>query len=751
MTDFLDELRFLADDPEDYLREGGSVIFTHHGIEHALQVRQQPGAGPTIEHDGALLSVPTYVQRHILNLPRVASQISRVLDKKAEQSRARPVAFIDGPARYSGPSGEEKWSQVAERLLALLLTPEVGTTQLMQLMAPAGQGKTVLLEHLARTLARQFQPDPFPSPLLVPVDLLGRYIGTIDDAIAGSLNNTFSIPMLTQRDVIFCIRQRWMILALDGFDELVARVGPRDAFARVTELLDQLELSGTVVLSARESFFAHYRITHAISAYLRPKRGDYTTGAIELLRWTADQGVEVFSNLKSATPEADFSALRTAFDNDDEIVLHPFFLTRLASLWVQGERFETSEEMGSGRHGRVKFVLDRYIERESGEKWVDRHGNPFLTTDEHVTMLGGIAEEMWRSNAFTLDPEELRLAAEMILSEMGVERDRAEAAVDRITTHAVLTADGRGSTFLHESFFKYCFGCRLGDLIAGTRNEDLLRLAEVRELDPDACRWCAWRLQQIGASVAGIGDILSQVAQSATSLEGKTNAGLLAGATLLEVDGAEHLRLSDCVFSGGVLQGIQGSHCTFEKCKFWRADLAGTTLSECQMDECEMSGIMINSATRFDGTTFNESTFSAFELSEGGGIYDPAEIGHLIEQRGGVVKTAAAPQAIKTQKVSVHEDALQCLDRMIRWSMRTCDIAKDELEEKHGDIASNVVRIGLESGILKSINRPAGGPKKEFVRFAVDRALLREGEVRRGTGKEIDLFWNAMAKELPRT
>src|SRR5207244_1754248 len=109
------------------------------------------------------------------------------------------------------------WPDSAEGLRQHLNEKEAGTTRFVQLMAPAGQGKTVLLEQIALENARTYQPDEYPVPLLLPVDLLGRYVGTIDDAIAGSLNNTYTFPSLTQRDVVECIRHGWLILALDGF------------------------------------------------------------------------------------------------------------------------------------------------------------------------------------------------------------------------------------------------------------------------------------------------------------------------------------------------------------------------------------------------------------------------------------------------------------------------------------------------------------------------------------------------------
>src|SRR5207245_2826281 len=96
-----------------------------------------------------------------------------------------------------------------------------------------------------------------------------------------------------------------------------------------------------------------------------------------LAPWEQEQGLDVFRSLHSTTPDADLDGLLAAFEHDTEIVYHPFYLTRLASLWVRGERF-------SGASGyqdplaRSKYVIETFLNREVTEKWIDREGKPLL-------------------------------------------------------------------------------------------------------------------------------------------------------------------------------------------------------------------------------------------------------------------------------------------------------------------------------------------------------------------------------------
>jgi hypothetical protein len=462
MNEWDEVLRQLTDNPDkDYLREGGTVWLMRQGQEHLLNLKMIPSIGtavetppPGVEGKRELTPIAEYIQKVLLGLPRLAGQLIRTLDKTIGD---RPVPFVEGPAECLSGKAAQTWPNSVASLRQHLNEKEAGTTRFVQLMAPAGQGKTVLLEQIALENARAYQPHEYPVPLLLPVDLLGRYVGTIDDAFAGSLNNTYKFPSLTQRDVIECIRHGWLILALDGFDELVARVGARDAFLRISDLLEQLKGTGAVVVSARESFFDLYRITAAIRTYLQPKLGSYDTSVVKLLPWDRPQGVKVFRALDSPTPEADLDALSSVFEGDTDIIYQPFFLTRLAKLWRAGERFGGAGT-ASGGQARKSYVIETFIQRETTEKWKDRQGNPLLAAEGHNIMLAAVAEEMWRAGAFRLHLDELKLAAEVGIHQLGLPPSLVEDVKAHIPTHAVIRAADRSYAFHHDLFFYYFLG-----------------------------------------------------------------------------------------------------------------------------------------------------------------------------------------------------------------------------------------------------------------------------------------------------
>lgn len=366
MTNWSDPLAELSDIPTDFAHAGGEAMFARHGQEYVIHVRNVPGVGFCIDRindddlGNAPIPISRFVQQELLKLPRLARQIQRALDASR---KLRPTPYIDGPAHAMVGGKTVQWSEARQELQRVIAEFEPGATRLVQLVARAGQGKTVLLEEIAVNCAQAYRPDPSPSPLVLVVDLLGRYVGSIDDAIAGALNNTYLSPGMSQRDVVYCMQQNWLVLALDGFDELAARIGARDAFLRISDLVDQLKASGTVVLSARDSFFELHRISASIRTYLQPKNGTYDTWEIVLDKWSRKQGVEVFRGINSGDPDGAFTQLLNAFSNDEDLVLQPFFLTRLAQLWMNGERFEAAKGLPEGL-GRFKYVIEAFVSRE---------------------------------------------------------------------------------------------------------------------------------------------------------------------------------------------------------------------------------------------------------------------------------------------------------------------------------------------------------------------------------------------------
>jgi hypothetical protein len=688
-------------------------------------LREVPSIGVAVEVTDSAghqtwVPIAQYIQHRILDLPRLGTQITKVLERLA---KPRPAPYVDGPAELVTPPQSQYWIETKKKLMEFLSLPEAGTTRLVQLMGSAGQGKTILLEEVARDAALSYKPHPYPTPLLLPIDLLGRYVGTVDDAIAGSLNNTYLFTGLTQRDVALCIRQRWLILALDGFDELVARVGARDAFLRITELVDQLEGSGTVILSARESFFELYQITAAIRSYLQPKSGTYSNYVIRLLPWTEREGEYVFRALGSAEPKAELNQLLAAFSEDRQIVLQPFFLTRLADLWKKGERFSEASD-SKGALFRTRFIIEKFIARESQEKWTDREGRPLLTEHGHTVLLSGIAEEMWRSGAFRLSADELRIAGQLSMQGLSLPRTQEEAVIERLPTHAALASRDRGYAFVHDRFLHYYLGVKLAQVISARNRESVSAILRARELTPEVVEWIDWLLVQLADGTKSSVEFLLDRGRAVADQTRRNNIATLLGRLLARTKGAV-VDLS-LTFSGDVLAGRVYEGHRFIGCQFWYLDLSDSCFVKVEFTRCKFGDVLVNRNTSLAGCTFSNCHITSVEISGSDTYYAPDDIEQALRSLGAVIQ---GTDELKVEQpwIKVDPDAVKCVLRLVRMSEKTCDVAVEDLEPYFPDEALMIKKIGIEAGVLKEVNKPTSGPKKNFVRFRVDRDLVVRG------------------------
>jgi hypothetical protein len=97
----------------------------------------------------------------------------------------------------------------------------------------------------------------------------------------------------------------------------------------------------------------------------------------------------------------------------------------------------------------------------------------------------------------------------------------------------------------------------------------------------------------------------------------------------------------------------------------------------------------------------------------------------------------------------VTDEFLTCLESLVRASERTCDVVIEEVDEEPRALRF-ITKTGLQIGIIKNVKRDASGPRKHFIRFAVDREKLLRGQAGSTGNNQIDNFWEEARKKFPR-
>ena len=128
-----------------------------------------------------------------------------------------------------------------------------GVTRVLYLTSDAGEGKTTLINHVARIVAQKYKNHE-ASWLLVPISLAGRPFMALDDVVVAELTNRFRFNLYYDAFTEL-VKLNAIIPALDGFEEVFLETGSGEAVSALGNLINQLKGSGRVLIAARTAYF----------------------------------------------------------------------------------------------------------------------------------------------------------------------------------------------------------------------------------------------------------------------------------------------------------------------------------------------------------------------------------------------------------------------------------------------------------------------------------------------------------------
>lgn len=103
-----------------------------------------------------------------------------------------------------------------------------GTCSVLYLTSDAGEGKTTVIEHLARRQAEQYRSRK-SDWLLVPIGLGGRPFLRFDDVVMAAFMNQLRFQRLYYDGFLQLVRMGVLVPALDGFEEIFVETSEGEA------------------------------------------------------------------------------------------------------------------------------------------------------------------------------------------------------------------------------------------------------------------------------------------------------------------------------------------------------------------------------------------------------------------------------------------------------------------------------------------------------------------------------------------
>ncbi|MGC4960932.1 NACHT domain-containing protein [Gordonia sp. DT101] len=324
-----------------------------------------------------------------------------------------------------------------------------GVPQVYFVRGEAGIGKTYNLFKASKDRATALCDTTSDKPLYLYISCSGLGLKRVEDIIDAAVVGTQNLDF---NSVLALSRNGLLVLVIDGFDELVGGTGYGDAFQLLRPVLKQLGGSGTLLLSARSSYFANqYQKSLENAAQLDGLPAHHMI--LELQRWSRSDVELLFAE------NSHWSTYRQSLSDSDLALLGvPFF--------AQAFNDATSSPGAAVRFQSLRSTLiDSYLARET-KKLESRGGQSPVSSRQLRSIFQEIAGLLYESSESSLDVDDFKLACESALELDGFNGPN-QALGDRLTVLCGMSAsaDSSGSplfSFQHDIFFEVMLADYLG-------------------------------------------------------------------------------------------------------------------------------------------------------------------------------------------------------------------------------------------------------------------------------------------------
>jgi uncharacterized protein YjbI with pentapeptide repeats len=672
----------------------------------------------------------------------------KALAEGTNQELGRQGKYVDVLARQE----ESIEPKPALSLLKQLAAEDLpfDATRLVFVRGAAGAGKTFTLKHLASKQAKDVL-DGSASFLFFYIDAQGRALSRLDEAIALLLHDLRA--RFTYHAVATLTRLGILVPIIDGFDELLGTGGYGEAFQSLARFLARLDGRGSVIASARSTFYEYRSFGQSASKYAELGALNFEIVPADFLPWGPPQledylaQTSAFINLNATTPQEGLRNLYSIIgEAGAELLESPFFVTTALNIIEEGGSFTSSQRL-------VPQLVEHFIRREM-DKLKDKTGMPILDMGGHVFILQSLAEEMWWQETRELDTDTVKTIAEIACEHLNIGYPNAATIIERIPAYAFLENrrhEGRQHlAFEHEYYYSYF----LGHLIAQMVNEkgDLSQLLSRSTLPATVGEEFGFALPN---SLKAVQDILSYLGTRKTPVISKeinrSNTGVLYAGIIRARNG----KLTDASFQQADLLNANLGHTKLENCLFLNCDLVHVDLLAAQWKDVEFRDCRLSNpkfdpnTTRLQGTRLKIGVdLLGVTIFKGDGreeaFFDPTicadwctKVGIQIIHEEPIHKSEAVASEKARRHIAVFKKVLRLAGR--RFYISDDDLSKAGISGTHE--WPTLLRLLNSHLLIKTVRIERRGPVGEVMRLAIPPAEFEKGEAGVTPLDQIRDFW----------
>jgi len=721
LTRLKDILTAFADDPASLMMEKGRLV---------VQIQDELITETTTTRDGLLyvteegqtLSAPRWVASRIAQLDFVADRIAGLFpaNKKFVTSGGDLLDQIEESPQDNGHSVDN----VLDTGIEFLGRRPGGVCSVLYLTSDAGEGKTTLIHQMAHHQAVAYR-EKKSDWLLLPFSLGGNPFLRLDNVIAAGLLNQLRIRRFYLDAFLHLVRLGYIVPALDGFEEVFVETSG-EAVSSLGNLIREMRGEGTLLVAARTAYFEFKRMDRQARLFDSIPNFEVGFGRLSLRPWGKREFVS-YCNLNGVpNGERLYDDLESRLGPDHALLTRAFFVSKIADLANTVEGVEFLRQIQPRLQDSFRPFIDRILEREVREKWVDKFSSPaepLLTLAEHHELLRLFAEEMWTSKRGSLPKSTGDDLADIYCEERKKTPSVTRQVRERLSNHALLIADASGTqiAFDHDHFREFFLGEQLGEYIRTRSAADirkLLRMDSVAGGTLDAAVALALRTGESASSL--LTTILEVAATEGPTSFVRENGGALCLriAEKLPSDGRIS-RLEAMTFPEDGLAGRILSNLQFVKCYF-RATLVSGSLNNIEFEQCEIEHLEVGDEFSFKAVKLIDCQIHGLTVSRGDQVvdfYDPAIIETYLS-RSGATLMKGSQTLLVTGEIPEDDEQIRIVRKLLHVFKRATQVSESivklRLGVHAGRFLDEMAAELIDVDVLRRVENRGGGTQDRF-------------------------------------
>ncbi len=715
-------LTTFADNPNALDFDKGRLLIQIMDEVLEVEVRQKAGS-VLVTDNGDELPADQWLINRVARLPQLADRILSYIEQ--EPSFVTPSGKLLDQLEQSTTDEPQPVDDAATTIRRVLDRRPAGTSSVLYLTSDAGEGKTTLINYVAYEQAKAYKKKE-TDWLLIPISLGGRPFLRFDDIITASLVNRLRFNFYWYAAFLELVRMGVLVPALDGFEEMFMVSSSGEALSALGNLLESLESSGTLLISARKAYFEYKSFGNRAKIYDAIRSQSAAFADLAINRWDKQQFLEYCNKRQIGDCGSLYEEVLARFGPHHPLLTRAVLVRRL--LDVAGPMTNISSllgKLGTAPEDYFYQFVDTIIEREATEKWLDTSGQTsvaqqLLSVQEHHILLSLIAQEMWLVSSDQIKDDALDVIAEIFADTYSKTPVVSRQIKERLKQHAlIINVPGNRLmfTFDHEEFKNFFLGQAIGRTIAENAINDLRTMLRAALLPNQAFDSAIQYLRTSAFDLEAALKLLQEMsrAEIITSFARENCGGLI----IRLLDGFEKspVLVQTVSFPLDALAGRKIHNATFKTCYFQPSRLDSSELKDCVFESCSFDRIELHPRTELANVRLIDCGVTSLISADGENrVFGPNEITSLLARAG--FDLPAHSQEQMEEPVAVWDEDLRALERLLRTFTRATVIREDTIRWRLGEAAPTFIETVLPRlirvGILNAVFDPISGKHDRY-------------------------------------